>query len=129
MLIAVPSVLILSIALLWVMKAGFSDCILFIFAAVTFVLLIAFAGLALNLKSPNFDWTNEVIPIKQSSPVGITLMGGIVLSIVLAALYLPLSSAIGSSVYLLVIGVLLTAADILILRWIMTAGAEKFDKF
>ena len=42
----------------------------------SYVLLMALAGLFLGVKMPTLTWTNEIMPIKQGSPVMITLFGG-----------------------------------------------------
>ena len=43
----------------------------------------ALLGLKCNLNSPNFDWTNEVTVVKQSKPVLITMLAGMLLTICL----------------------------------------------
>lgn len=46
-----------------------------------FALTTAVVGLALNIRFPNFTWTNETAVIKQSAPVLITVLSGMALSI------------------------------------------------
>lgn len=63
-------------------------------AAVLLVLscagLSALFGLFLGLKMPTLSWTSEIVPIKQSGAVMITLLGGMVYTALLAAGYLLL---------------------------------------
>ncbi len=47
----------------------------FLFAG-SYVLLMALVGLFLGVRMPTLTWTNEIMPIKQSAPVMITLFGG-----------------------------------------------------
>ena len=43
----------------------------------SYTLLAALSGLLLGVKMPTLTWTNELMPIKQSAPVVLTLFGGI----------------------------------------------------
>lgn len=45
-------------------------------AAVLFIYLVSDFGLFLNLKMPNFNWTNVASLTKQSAPVVISMFGG-----------------------------------------------------
>ena len=44
------------------------------------MLLQAFGGLALGIMRPNFTWTNEIVPIKQSMNMFIEIFGSFVLT-------------------------------------------------
>ena len=68
----------------------------------------------LNLKRPNLSWTNETVPIKQSMPVTVALLGGWGFSILLAGVYLLLTPPFGAAVYLLCFAAI-TAVGCLIL--------------
>jgi ABC-2 type transport system permease protein len=83
-------------------------------------------GLFLNLKMPNLNWTNEIVPIKQSMSVMISLFGGWVITVALAGLYALLASFLSPFVYLLLACVLLLALCAVLIRWILTRGAEIF---
>ncbi|MGL4694482.1 hypothetical protein [Enterococcus larvae] len=61
---------------------GFSAFLLFLFPS-CFCIFMAMIGLKLNQMYPNFKWTNEQQPIKQSIPVLVTMLIGL-LSIVLS---------------------------------------------
>ena len=84
---------------------------------------IALFGLKANLSSPNFDWTNEVTVIKQSKPMLITILMGMVIVIIPA-------------IFATMLGILVTVAafaavfllDILLYRSLMTKGARQFDR-
>ena len=63
--------------------------VIVLFAA-SYTLLSALSGLALGVKMPTLTWTNELMPIKQSAPVVITLFGGIGYTVLLFAGFLLL---------------------------------------
>lgn len=54
----------------------------------SFVLLLTMFDMFLGLKMANLNWTNELVPIKQSGCVGLALLGGFVYSILPAMLFL-----------------------------------------
>lgn len=96
-------------------------------AVVLFVVLLAEVGLSLDLRMADLHWSSEIVPIKQSAQVMLSLFGGWVLLAVLAGLYYLLWGRLGPLVYLLCVLVVLLAADILLLRWLMTRGARTFE--
>ena len=63
--------------------------VIVLFAA-SYTLLSALSGLVLGVKMPTLTWTNELMPIKQSAPVMITLFGGIGYMVLLFAGFLLL---------------------------------------
>lgn len=92
-----------------------------------FTAFMALFGLMENLRHPNFDWINEAQPIKRGLSATITMLVGFALVILPCALLgffwehlTPLGVALG---YLAV----LTAADLLLWRWLMTRGARRYE--
>ena len=81
---------------------------------VLYILFSASFGLFLNLKSPNLTWTNEMVPIKQSMPVAVCLLGGWGITAALCGLYFLASPVLGPAVYALIV-----AAALLILSLIL----------
>lgn len=61
-----------------------------VFFALSYTLLAALSGLTLGIKMPTLLWTNEIMPIKQSAPVMLTLFGGIGYTVLLFAGFLLL---------------------------------------
>lgn len=92
-----------------------------------FVLFTALFGLFLNLKAPNLNWTNEIVPIKQSMSVTVALFGGWGIVIVLSGAYLLLMQWLSPVVYLGVVGVLLLSADIGLFFWLKRKGTKIFS--
>lgn len=95
---------------------------------VLFVLLIALVGLICNLKMPNLNWSNEVVPIKQSAPVTITLFGGWAILAALAGGYVFIGRFINPVIFLVCSLILLGAADGVLLYWLMKKGAGIFER-
>lgn len=120
---AVPLV----IAVEWVIKPDLLFAFLIPIILVLFVLLTASFGLAMNLKFPNLNWSSEIIPIKQSAGVLLSLLGGWALIVVLAVLYFLLDSFLSIAVYLMLTGICFLIADSILLRWLLTKGASIFE--
>lgn len=92
-----------------------------------FIVVMDALGLCLNLKMPNLKWTNEMVPIKQSMPVMLTLFGGWVLIAILAVIYWLLSSVLSASLYLVLVCLVLGGAAFVLLRYLRHTGAEIFE--
>ena len=84
-------------------------------------------GLMISVLRPDFQWTSEALPIKQS----MNMMISLVLSFAL-----PILAAVGcyfgrklcsTEVYVLLFAALLAILSILLTRWLDTKGGSKFD--
>lgn len=96
--------------------------------AVLFAFLTGAMGLAINLKLPILNWTNEIVPIKQSMSVLLSLFGGWVIIGLFAGLYALIGNNVGmEGFFALTCGVLL-ALDVLLYRWLQTRGARIFER-
>jgi ABC-2 type transport system permease protein len=93
---------------------------------VIYILFSASFGLFLNLKSPNLTWTNEMVPIKQSMPVVVCLLGGWGITAVLCGLYFLAAPVLGPAVYALIVAAALLILSLILLKWIKTKGAKIF---
>lgn len=91
-----------------------------------FVLLEAAFGLSINLKAPNLTWTNENVPIKQSSSVFFALFGGWLFVIALAALYFAVHSFLSATAYLVLCGGIVALLTVLLLLWLKKKGSNIF---
>ena len=123
---AVP-VALLTVAVEIVIKPSLAFAILIPITAVLFILLTALAGLFLNLKTPNLNWTNENVPVKQSMSVMLTLFGGWVVVIAISALYILVNNYINPTVYILLADVLIGVICATLFYWIKTKGAKVFE--
>ena len=120
----IPSVIMLGIGL----GLEVLDVIILVILSATMVFFFGVFGLACNLKYPMLNWTNENVALKQSMPVLFCVLIGILAPVVFILLYfLVFISFVWPSIYLLIIAVLFGLASWLILRWLNTKGAKKFQ--
>ncbi|MDR1204693.1 MAG: hypothetical protein LBL26_04315 [Peptococcaceae bacterium] len=95
----------------------------------TFLALIAFGGVALNLAFPRFDWISETHVVKRSVSAILSMYGSIALLAGLALLYaFPLRSALPLEVYMWLCAALFTAGAIAVFAYLQKGGAAKFEK-
>ena len=92
-----------------------------------FIVLMAAFGLAVNLKMPILNWTNEIVPIKQSMSVMVGLFGGWVILLGLGGIYYLAQSVISPALYMALVCVLMLALIAALLRWLFTAGSKIFS--
>ena len=113
-----------SLCAILALRPGLFGALLLLLLPQVFSVLMAALGLFLNLKRPNFHWTNEIAPIKQSLSVTVALFGGWALAalLMLAGWRLPLPALPLAWAYT----ALLAAAAILLLHWLKTTGAKTF---
>ncbi len=111
----------------WVLKPAPVFAVLIPLTAAVFILFMGVFGLFINLKMPNLNWTNEIVPIKQSMGVMIVLFGGWAVVTGLAGLYYLLISILTPVAYLIFVVLLLSAASAVLLFWIRNNGARIFE--
>lgn len=95
--------------------------------ALSYALLMALLGLFLGLKMPNLSWTNEVVPIKQSACVALSLFSGWIVAAIPGALYLL--TGIGSLdplLYLSVVTALVLILSAVLSLWVKKTGSRIF---
>lgn len=117
----------LMLAAEWLIRPSWLYAIALPAVVVLFISLMAAVDLSLNLKLPNLQWNNEIVPIKSSMPVMIGLLGGWVLVIVLAGIYIWQMERISAGAYLVVILLILAAANAGMISWLRTKGAALFE--
>lgn len=91
-----------------------------------YVLLQSNVGLMLNLKRPNFIWTNAATITKQGMPIMVSMFGGWFVCLWMGVLGLFLARFAGAWVILTVFCAILIALWLLTRRWITRRGAEIF---
>ncbi len=89
---------------------------------IAYAYFIGLMGLKCDLSNPKLDWTNEVTVVKQSKSVLLTMLSGMILTIVPALLALPFGS-----IPVLAAFVLVVVLDILLYRSVMTKGVRQFE--
>ena len=95
---------------------------------VLFSVLMACFDLTIGTARANVRWTNEISPIKQSLAVIIALFGGWVFSLLPGGAYLLLRDRLPYWAYLTLVLAVFAAATALLLLWIRTRGAKRFEE-
>ncbi|MBR4811593.1 MAG: hypothetical protein IKZ68_00580, partial [Bacilli bacterium] len=70
---------------------------------------------------------NENMALKQSMPVLICLLVGFLSPIIMTVIYFFVAAFVPPFLYLIILGAILGLLSWLLLRWINTKGAEKFQ--
>lgn len=90
---------------------------------ISYVFLIAVFGMFLGIKKPIFTWTNEIVPIKQSASVMITMFGGIGYTILLFIGYIVLHGwMLGYVAYMSIFILGNIIVGMILYRWLKTKG-------
>lgn len=88
------------------------------------LLLSGCVGLALNLKNPDLHWTSETAPVKQGTPVLLTMLCSMGFLLVLVGLYALLGRLLSGPLFaLLALGLTLVVC-VLLLRWLRARGSR-----
>lgn len=124
LLITIPPMLLCLVCLLAVYPGSPLELLFIAVTALSYALLMALLGLFLGLKMPNLSWTNEVVPIKQSACVALSLFSGWAMAMIPGALYLL--TGIGSLdplLYLSVVTALLLILSAVLFLWVKKTGS------
>lgn len=84
-------------------------------------------GLMIGVLRPNFLWTSEAMPIKQSMNMMISLVLAFALPVLAAAGCYFGRKLCSTEVYVLLVAAVLTVLSLVLTRWLDTKGGSKFD--
>ncbi len=107
--------------------ATLAQRLLIVASSLLFMLLMALLGLALGLKMPNLNWSNENQPIKQSAAVTLTILTGMGLALAMGGLYFLLRKWLVATAYLSLTALLLLAADAALFLWLRNSGTRRLE--
>ena len=93
---------------------------------IVYTVFSAILGLTLGLGMPNMTWTNEIVPIKQSGSVMISLFGGWAYAIIIAVVYIIIGNKIGAVPYLSLILAVTAIISLVLYNRIKKRGPEIF---
>ena len=120
--------LILYAAAAFVFKLDLCAAIAGLLLTIFFVLFAGAAGLMMNLKMPNLNWTNETIAVKQSGSVLAVLFGGWVLILAVAAVYWFLLRKVMSPLaFLYALAAFFLVLTLLVELWLRKRGVKTFE--
>lgn len=126
-LISVPPTLVASVCFIIATDAPAVYWPFFILTAVVANILFAFLGMVLNTAMPKFDYENEAQPIKQSLPVFISTMVGMIFGTLVVAVNFILA-AIGFSLFATVITFVFNLALAAVFFAVLnTVSVRKYD--
>ncbi len=122
--LTMPPALILTVCLATVLQLEFYTALLLAIFVMLFIMFSSAAGLALNLRLPNLNWTNETAPTKQSMVVFIAIFGGWLIAILFAAGGYFLTTKLSGTQFLLICIVLLALLSRLLNGWLRKTGVR-----
>ncbi len=124
---ALPA-LIASVLLGAAVAEGPKDWAAIVLIPQTFLVMLAFAGAAVNLVLPRLDWISEVQVVKQSASAMAALFGGMGIVAGLALLYAFLvRDLMALDAYLWLCGAVFVAATIAVYAFLRRGGVERFE--
>lgn len=104
-----------------------SQLLMVLLFAVSYVWLMTLIGLLLGVKMPVLIWTNEIMPIKQGTPVMITLFGGFIyMALLFAGFILLLGWMFGFCGYMSCFVVDNLFLSVLVYLWLREKGVTLF---
>lgn len=93
-----------------------------------FSVLCALFGLVLGIRYANVQWTNEIVPIKQSGSVFVALFGGMLFVMLLGGGYFLLAPLLGVTGYFSVCCALVAVLCALCALWLRRRGEALFEQ-
>ncbi len=120
---AIPLVIVME----WLVRPKLLYAVLIPVIGAAFAVMMAEIGLGMNLKMPNLHWTSEIVPIKQSAPVTVSLFAGWLIVVAFAGVYVFLKNVVSVSVFLVLSGAMPLAVCVMLHHWLMTKGAGIFE--
>ena len=127
LLLTIPPLIIFLASVLWVFEFNAVLSLLLIVASLGFELFYALLGLCLNLKWHKLDWTNDIVPIKQSLSVTVSIFGGWGVIFALAALYKLLYLVLSPALFIAGVIALLSIVCFLFIGWLKRRGAAIYE--
>ena len=123
----IPALILLVVAA-FVLKMNIVDTAAAAVLVVLFIMFCSAIGLAINLKMPNLNWTNETVAVKQSGSVLVVLFGGWVVVLIIGALYwLLLRKLVSPQAFLYILIGIFLVANILVESWLRHGGRKAFE--
>lgn len=107
---------------------GAAETALAVLQAFLFTVFCALFGLAMGVKFPILDWTNELAPIKQSASVTAALFGGWAYAVIPGGIYLLAGWKIGAAAYLAIVCAVTALLSALIYMWLRGPGERAFGE-
>lgn len=125
LLTEIPMILVI-LASLIVLELTPVQMILMVLYPLLFGLMMALIDLIIGLKFPNLNWTNEMVPVKQSLAIFVALFGGWILVAAMGGLYLWKGMDMGFVTYVGICTVFEALLSAVLLVWLVKRGGKEF---
>lgn len=127
LVVAVPAALICSVCCIAALRPSVTDALFIILIPLVYSVMNACLGLVLGVRNPNLNWTQEIVPIKQSmSMLAVTFIGMGVVGAFAGLFFLFGKGA--PYVYLTCALALFAAISVLWIVYLSKGGARRFAK-
>ena len=127
LLLNLPAAVVSVFLLGWCLELSITSILMAAAYSASLVWTTGAFGLMLGLLRPNFTWTTEAMPIKQSLNVLITMLVGWILPLLSAGACWLLRGRVNAGQVMSASTVVLAAAAFALHRWLMTRGGRVFD--
>ncbi|MEG0919687.1 MAG: hypothetical protein RR967_03295 [Anaerovoracaceae bacterium] len=129
-IVSLPFIIVSVAIYIFVFKLSIIGSVFALLMPIVVTCLNGFLGVLLNLRYPKFDWTNEIVAIKQGLAPFIATLVSIATVLVPTLLYLFfLKDHITVMSYATVVLVLFVAAALIAYRALMTVGVKLYEGF
>ena len=122
LVVALPPAVLLAVSEAIVLKLGIADSVLVVVLTIAAAVATARFGLFMNLKTPNLNWTSEMMVIKQGLGIFIALFSPMILGTVVIFSGIFLANAIGGTLLLGIWLLLMAALAFLLDIWLRKRG-------
>jgi len=126
LMITTPFTVIAGIALNFMSDMNILERIIALLLPTVMQIFTAYFGLAVNLRIPKLDWSNEAQAIKQSGAAFVCVFGGMGLIILLAVLFIFCYSFLGADVLLVLVTLIFAAGSGLYEIYLHKKGTKRY---
>lgn len=120
--------LICSVVAAIVLRAGAAAFILMIILPQTFAFITACFDLIVNIRNPILDWTNEIVPLKQSMSVVVALLVSFLYTAAFSVGGYFAVRVIAPEIFMAAFSAVNCVVSVLLLKWINTKGARIYSE-
>jgi ABC-2 type transport system permease protein len=128
LLITIPPVLITDIIAIIFYPVDAISLVILITFPIVMNLLIAIAGLIMNLLLPNLDWVSETAAVKQSASPIVTMLIGLAMILVPVLLYIFIFLWVSITWYIIGVTIVYGILSASGYRYLMHGGVKIFQK-
>ncbi len=106
------------------LRLSFAEAVLVFAVTLLYVFVLAFFNMMLGMRNPDFNWSSEIIPIKQSFAAFASSFGGLIVGAAVGVVYF--TCHIGSVAYLCIVSAVFAILAEVLFRFLYVYGPRKF---